>query len=110
MYTYIYCHTYEVHAKALTDPFKVLTSCRYTDYEKEREERGVLSASFKASTLHDDSWDDEHLHLHPDRYPCIHVYICSVCVYSSVCVPVCVCGRYPCIPYGRVQYWKRMLV
>ena len=34
---------------------------------KQRAERGILDPSFKASTLHDDSWDDEHMHLHPDR-------------------------------------------
>jgi len=34
---------------------------------KQREERGILDPSFKASTLHDDSWDPEHMHLHPDR-------------------------------------------
>lgn len=31
------------------------------------EERGVLDPAFKASTLHDESWDEEHAHLHPDR-------------------------------------------
>jgi hypothetical protein len=37
------------------------------EYEKERHERGILQPTFKASTLHDDSWEQEHLHLHPDR-------------------------------------------
>ena len=32
-----------------------------------REQRGVLDPSFKASTLLDESWDEEHEHLHPDR-------------------------------------------
>ena len=61
-----------VHLEDLSSEINELTRPDPTqnpdaDEFKSRAERGVLDPAFKASTLLDESWEDEHEHLHPDR-------------------------------------------